>query len=236
MAEVCLQGPRIVSLVRESIAAGVPEHVRVRLEGKLGLDPGSLDHAGKPGGAEGGAALRGEHEGRLRLPLALKPPQRPQFIPKDWVGTRCALLHPADVQRGGPEVHLLPPQVDQLRDPEAVAVGHEDHRGVPMAPTVLSGRVHQPLDFGLGQVLAGPQVAIGSPLRGNCSIYDGWRDQPKVPFGHALRAPAINDCSYNDPFSNSNLAAKVRRVDSQWVPPRCSISDEQVHPPFQKDR
>jgi hypothetical protein len=44
-----------VSLVRESIAAGVPEHVRVRLEGKLGLDPGSLDHAGKPGGAEEGA-------------------------------------------------------------------------------------------------------------------------------------------------------------------------------------
>ena len=75
VAEIGLQRPRVVSLVGERVAASVPEHVRVRLEGKLGLDPCSLDHAGEPGGAEGCPALRGEHEGRLGLLLALKPPQ-----------------------------------------------------------------------------------------------------------------------------------------------------------------
>ena len=40
-------------------------------------------------------------------------------------------------------------------------VGHQDHRGVPVAPTVSRGGFHQPLDLGLRQVLAGPQVALG---------------------------------------------------------------------------
>lgn len=39
MPEVSLQGPRVVTLVRQREAAGVPEHVRVRLESQLGLDP-----------------------------------------------------------------------------------------------------------------------------------------------------------------------------------------------------
>ena len=82
-------------------------------------------------------------------------------------------------------------------------VGHQDHRGVPVAPAVPPGGVHQPLDLGLGQVLAGAQLAVGRPLGGDCSIYGGWRDQPEVPFGHALRAPCLNDCSDNASFTNS---------------------------------
>ncbi len=53
VAEVSLQRPRIVPFVRQRVAAGVPEHVRVRLKGKLRLSPCPLDHAGEPGGAEG---------------------------------------------------------------------------------------------------------------------------------------------------------------------------------------
>ena len=97
-----------------------------------------------------------------------------------------ALLDPAHVQRGRGELDLVPAQVHQLGGPQAVPVGHQDHRGVAVAPAVLPGRVHQPLDLGLGQVLAGAQLAVGEPLRGNCSIYGGWRDQLEVPFGHAL--------------------------------------------------
>ena len=74
---------------------------------------------------------------------------------------RRAPLDPADVQRGRPEVHLIPSQVYKLRSPQAVPVGHKDHGGVPMPPAVLPGGVHQPLDLGLSQVLAGAQVRVG---------------------------------------------------------------------------
>ena len=75
------------------VAAGVPEHVGVRLKGQLGLvPPCPLHHASEPGGAEGFTPLRGEHEERLGLLFALKPPQGPQFVPKDRMG---ALACPA---------------------------------------------------------------------------------------------------------------------------------------------
>ena len=96
------------------------------------------------------------------------------------MGAGCALLDPADVQGGRFELHLIPAQVHQLGGAQAVPVGHKDHRGVPVAPAVALGRVHQPLDLGLGQVLAGAQLGVGEALRGNCSFYGGWRDQLEV--------------------------------------------------------
>ncbi len=80
------------------------------------------------------------------------------------MGAWRALLDPADVQRGRAELHLIPAQVHQLGGPQAVPVGHQDHGGVPVAPAVSLGGFHQPLDLGLGQVLAGAQVGVGRRL------------------------------------------------------------------------
>ena len=73
MSEIGLQGARIVALIGQCIAAGVPKHVRMRLEIQLSLDPGALDHAGKASRGEGRAALRREYERGPWLLLALKP-------------------------------------------------------------------------------------------------------------------------------------------------------------------
>lgn len=61
--KVGLQGARVVPLVGQGVAAGVSQHVRVRLEPKLGLGPRSLDHACEAGSRERCTVLRGEHEG-----------------------------------------------------------------------------------------------------------------------------------------------------------------------------
>ena len=77
VAEVGLQGTGIMSLVGQGVAAGVAEHVGMRLEGQLGLPARPFDHAGEPSRAERCPAFRGEREGRLGFLLTLKTPQRP---------------------------------------------------------------------------------------------------------------------------------------------------------------
>ena len=57
MAEIGLQRAGIVSLIRQCIAAGVPEHVRVGLEASLASAACAFHHAGEASGAEGCSSL-----------------------------------------------------------------------------------------------------------------------------------------------------------------------------------
>ena len=65
MAQVRLQRPRVGALVRQHVARSMAQHVRMHLEGHLGLDPGPLDHLLQAGHCEGRAPLADEDEGRL---------------------------------------------------------------------------------------------------------------------------------------------------------------------------
>ena len=75
MAQVCLKRPGVGAPVRQRIARGMAQHVRMDLEGHLGLDPGALDHLLQAGHGERRAALADEDEGRPGVPL--ERPQRP---------------------------------------------------------------------------------------------------------------------------------------------------------------
>ena len=68
------------------------------------------------------------------------------------------------------KVDLCPLQVDQFGRPQAVPIGDKDHRGVAVAPAVVFGGRDEPFDLVGGQILPSPQVAVGDPFRGNCSI------------------------------------------------------------------
>lgn len=61
-------------LVRQRVAAGVPQHVRVRLEAQLCLGTRPLDHAGEASSRERCSALRHEDEGRFGRLLTLEAP------------------------------------------------------------------------------------------------------------------------------------------------------------------
>jgi hypothetical protein len=79
-----------------------------------------------------------------------------------------ALLDSPDMQGGRSEVHLVPAQVHHLGCPQPMPVSDKDHGGVAVAVAVALGRVHELLDLGLREVLAGAQVAIGASPRRNC--------------------------------------------------------------------
>jgi hypothetical protein len=114
VTEVRLQRPRVVPPVCKRVPARMTQHVRVRLDrNRMGAGPallgprdGSIDHAREASGGEWGAALRCEHEGRLRFLIALEPPQGAQFVAKDRMGAGPALLGPRDVESGRSEVDL----------------------------------------------------------------------------------------------------------------------------------
>jgi hypothetical protein len=66
MAEPSLDRPGVVALVGERVAAGVAEHVWMRLQFEARGDGSAFDHPGKAGGREWRAALADEDEGRTR--------------------------------------------------------------------------------------------------------------------------------------------------------------------------
>jgi hypothetical protein len=84
------------------------------------------------------------------------------------------------------EINLIPAQGDQLTHPEALPVGHKDHRGVAMGVAIVLGCPDQPLDLRLGQVFARPKIRVWPTLWRNCSIFDGWRDYAQMRFNWAL--------------------------------------------------
>jgi hypothetical protein len=62
MAEVSLEGARIVLSVRQSEIASMPEHVRVGLKDSLGPLSCTFEHSGEPGCGEWRSALGREHK------------------------------------------------------------------------------------------------------------------------------------------------------------------------------
>jgi len=135
VAQIRLQGPGIMALVRQGEAAGVSKHVRMGLE----LQPGSLssplDHAGKAGRGERCSPFRCEHERRFGILLALQPTQSTQFIATDRMRAGRALLDPRDRQGCRIEVDLIPAQVYQLACPKPVPVRHQGSLSNPDGPS-----------------------------------------------------------------------------------------------------
>src|SRR5262245_42067338 len=75
-----------------------------------------------------------------------------------------AVLDAVNVQAALGQFDLVPLQVADLRGPQTVAVGDQDHGRVAMpVAAMLSGAVHQALDLALGEIASL-----------DCQVYDAW--------------------------------------------------------------
>ena len=54
---------------------------------------------------------------------------------------------------------IIPAQRHKLAGPQAVPVGNQDSRGIPMPPPVIACRLHQALNLALGQVFPWSRVS-----------------------------------------------------------------------------
>jgi hypothetical protein len=108
-------------------------------------------------------------------------PERAGFVALQRVGRGNALLGAADVEQVLLEVHLVPSQGAQFGDAQAMAVGRQDHGGVPVAVAVAGlGRLHQVGHFGGGEIFARVALTVGDTRRGGAG-----RLWATVPFSRA---------------------------------------------------
>ena len=95
----------------------------------------------------------------------------------------------------------VPAQRDQLARPQAMAVGDQDHGGVAVAIAVLASCRDQPIDLGVGQVLARADLGVAAPLRWsslvNCPINGGRRHQRQMRFFHGFSGFSAATVPYN---------------------------------------
>ena len=176
MAEVVLEAPGVVAVVRQLVAAGVAQHVRMHREGDAGRLADGRQHLADGGGGEGGAAL-GQEDVRRERGLAAELAQGPQLVAAHRVGAGDAVLAAADVERGGLQVELFPLEGAQLRHAQAVAVAHQDQGGVAVAVAVpVAGDLHQLGHLGRREELAGAALMVGQPPgRRDFPIFEGRR-------------------------------------------------------------
>jgi len=98
VAEIVLDGSRIVAVIGKLVAAGVPQHVDVNREAELGPFANVLDLPIEGVRREWCAALAGEHKLGVRPLVGAELAERPQFIAADrmqlqqttpWVFSPC---------------------------------------------------------------------------------------------------------------------------------------------------
>ena len=73
----------------------------------------------------------------------------------------------------------------------AMAVGNQDHGGVAVAVAVLASCRDQPIDLGVGQVLARADLGVAAPLRWSRLVY--------CPINGARRATSVR-CDFTMVF------------------------------------
>jgi hypothetical protein len=117
-----LQRSSIDAVVGELEAAGVAQHVGMRLERQLGHNAEAVEQLQEPGPGDRAPSLGVEDVAALQV-LAAQLAQRPDLLAGQRMGAVGPVLRPADVDAAGVQLDLRPFQIAQLGGAERVAIG-----------------------------------------------------------------------------------------------------------------
>src|SRR5262249_37414531 len=194
-----LQGPRVVAIVGELEPTGMAKHVRVDREWHLGGLPEALDEPMESNGADWPASLGNEYVGVFGVIASLLT-QSPHLVTPSRVHAGNPILDTVNVQAALGQLDLLPLQVADLRRPQAVAVGDQDHGRIPMpVAAMLSGAVHQALDLALGEIASL-----------DCQVYDAWGAFLGCRFHADKLCLPVSYCIYYALSLHSTMRGEIR--------------------------
>ena len=157
MPEVVLDEPGVRALVGERVAAGMAQHMGVRLHGQLSQFPVAPDrHPGGPA-VERRPPLRDEERVARRAearPLGEPGLDGPQLVASQRVRGRQPLLQPDHVQHPALEIDLVQFERAGLGHAQPVAEHQEDQAAVAQLGAAAAGGRDQALDLARGEVFA----------------------------------------------------------------------------------
>jgi len=123
------------------------------------------------------------------------------------------MLDPAHMHFSTIEIDLIPAQVNELGDPQALAAGDQNQSGIAMAITIACRSLDELFNLGVSQIFAGPDLGIRRSLRSRRRLgpreFDdrqpaqfGATDRPSgatVPF--LMAGAMVAECSFSIDFS-----------------------------------
>jgi hypothetical protein len=170
MAQVRLNQPKIRAALRHVVPAGVPEDVRMNVQGSHARPlcrpiQHKLDRArGKRPAALGDKDVIGRFQS-----FPKQPPQGPDFHPTHGMIATQGSLRAPDMENPVVEVKLRPTSLQGFAYAQSVGEQNQNQGCVPVAVSAPARRVDQFFYFGLEKVLS----LSASPLW-YCSLYDDW--------------------------------------------------------------
>ena len=135
MTEIVLNCPRVVPVIGELVAAGMPQHVAVDRERETSSLAGTGNHPLIARNAQWRTPLGNKDVDARGFPL--QPAQRSQFPRGQWLPSAYTAFGAPHVQRRGLPVDVIPTQAHKLAGTQPVTVGQQDRGRVTMPPTVL---------------------------------------------------------------------------------------------------
>jgi hypothetical protein len=160
VTEIVLDSPCVMTVVGEFVARGVTQHVRMHSEAKTGSLAGAHDDLSSRRVRQRTTTFRGKNVGRVWI-ISPHTPQGSDFRTTQRMDRCDASFEAMDVKPSLTQIDLVPLKSNDLRDPQAMAVGDEDERAIAMSvPSVLASCFDEPLDFLLREILPWPNVHI----------------------------------------------------------------------------
>src|SRR5215472_5452029 len=151
VAEISLDGARVVAVVGELEPAGMPQHVGMHQEREFRSHARPGNHALISSCGQRRATLR-DKDVWGRWSFAQELAQRAAFPRRYRMHAGIPALGPAYMQAAGGQIDVVPAQRHQLRGPETMAVSDQDSRGVPMPRAVVLGGLDELLDLAIGEI------------------------------------------------------------------------------------
>jgi hypothetical protein len=155
-----LEPPGIHPAVGLYSAGSMPQAVRMDRKVNIRIASSSCDHFINGKSAELLAAFAGEDVAALGFLLALQPFQALGFVRLQVMNAVDAPLETPDLHGALAPVNVVPAQIDQLADPQAVQERYQRHHVVTVTVAVALEGGEQPVQFVLGQMLAGPVILV----------------------------------------------------------------------------